>query len=122
MKKEDIYFVRIDEPSELRRTLLESSKTVVRSLQMYEALRVLRVEKVEEIMNLKKRISELDLLISKLKRSLPKSKKPNIDFERKENIRNIRNIRVEPKEEGNELLRLERELREIENKLSNIEK
>jgi len=68
------FFVRIEEPAELRRTLLESSKSAVLALQRFERFKDLRREKAEEIENLKNVVKELVKLNAKFKASLPKTK------------------------------------------------
>ncbi|MBU0461219.1 MAG: hypothetical protein KJ574_01395, partial [Nanoarchaeota archaeon] len=69
---ENIFYVHLSEPVEIRKSILESSRQAVRLLQRYESIIELRVKKTEQINNLRKNFRELTLLINKLKQEMPK--------------------------------------------------
>lgn len=70
-KQEDVFFVGVKEPLEVRRMVLEASKEALQSLQQYEKFKEVRIEKTKEILRLKKILKELDNLMVKLKTELP---------------------------------------------------
>jgi hypothetical protein len=102
--EEDIFYVHIKEPVEIRKTILESSKQTVKLLQRYENIREVRIRKVEQINKLRKNFRELVVIVNKLKQEMPKV--------------NIRIPKVGEKPKSNELYKLEDELKQIEGKLS----
>ena len=75
-KKEpdEVFYVGMKDPIEIRRSLLESSKEMVQYLQRAEKFKAVRTEKAEEIAKLKEIMNDATKLISKLKTSLPKTK------------------------------------------------
>ena len=72
-KEEDVFFVGIDDPVELRRTILESSKDLLQYLQRFEKFKQVRLEKQEELITLKGVTADLKKLMGKLKNTLPKT-------------------------------------------------
>ena len=115
----EVFHVGISNPGDIRRTLLESSKQVIYSLQRFEKVRALRVEKTEAIVKIKSQIAELTQLMLVLKKELPKTK-----------LRASRAPdKIEPLEEptrhklrgAGELDKLEMELREVESKLNRLD-
>ncbi len=72
-KVQDVFYVGINEPSELRKEILESSKVVIEDLKKYEKVRLLRESKNKEVARLKKIIKEIDNSFNKLKLLLPKT-------------------------------------------------
>ena len=72
-EKKDSLFVKIDDPLNLRKKALESSKEVIECLQNYEALKAIRKEKLKNIMKLKTNMNKVSSLISRLRSKLPKT-------------------------------------------------
>lgn len=73
-EKEEVFFVGVQDPLEVRRNLLEASKEMVQFLQQHEKLKTLRNEKQEAIKRLKEDVRQLKLHINKLRHALPKTK------------------------------------------------
>jgi hypothetical protein len=69
--KDDIFYVGIEEPTELRRKILMGSKTLIDSLRRYEAYRELRAEKLAHIVQLKRLMDEIMILNKKLRSLMP---------------------------------------------------
>jgi len=65
------YFVQVENPSEMRRNLLETSRSVIFSLQKFENFKETRSEKQKEMQKLKIVISEISDLMSRLRKMLP---------------------------------------------------
>ncbi|MBD3208938.1 hypothetical protein GF367_00785 [Candidatus Woesearchaeota archaeon] len=65
------YFVKITNPKEFRRDILESSKKVIGCLQANRNVAYVREKKQQLIENLKKQVEELDMLVQKLDGILP---------------------------------------------------
>jgi len=117
------FFVGIDNPIELRRQVLESSKKLVEVLKKYESFKERRAQKLMLVEKLKKNLADLNRLNAKLKVVMPKTNlrvphqllgiaadrpRPNLP-------------RVEEKEEPQgEMERLEMELQNIESKLGKL--
>lgn len=71
---EDVFFVGVKDPVEMRRHVLEIAKGSIQTLQLFEKFRGIRDEKIKYISHLKSDLREISRLISKLKNSLPKAK------------------------------------------------
>jgi len=116
--RDDILFVGITQPIEVRRNLLECSKVMVQGLQRYQRSLALRERKLEQVERLRVNLRELTILVQKLRRLLPKT--------------DLRALKAPPKPpksapseqherpEPTELSRLEDELSEIESKLARL--
>ncbi|MFC1801094.1 hypothetical protein ACFLZB_01410 [Nanoarchaeota archaeon] len=72
--KEDVFYVGVRDPVEIRRNVLECSKEMVQFLQRYESLKAARDEKTQSIHRLREDVKEIKSLMSKLKKALPKTK------------------------------------------------
>lgn len=134
-KKDEIFYVGIRDPIEIRRSLLESSKDMVHSLQRFERFKEVRKEKLESLHELKKTMSIVKKLMGQLKHALPEAsirvelgkekRKVNLKkqtpkkTEKKTNPKKEIVERVSRKEMG-ELEKLESELSAIEGKLSRL--
>lgn len=70
--KDDSIYIGIENPVEVRRALLESSKNLIRILQKSERLRENKKQKQELILQLKGTMREITQLISQLKSQMPK--------------------------------------------------
>ena len=72
-KEEDVFFVGIQDPIELRRSVLESSKDLLHYLSRFERFKNIRNEKAEHIARLKDVTSEIRTMVNKLRIALPKT-------------------------------------------------
>jgi uncharacterized coiled-coil DUF342 family protein len=118
-KKDDLY-VGIRDPVEMRRTLLESSRGILRMLQRFERFKSLRKEKEELFERLKMLGKEIDELDSRLKAALPKRpfkpvKKAAVKEEAPKKAE-----KPKPKKPDTELDKIESSLSEIEEKLKRL--
>ena len=71
---EEVYYVGIREPVELRKEMLLSSRSVIQSLKKYELFKELRKEKLSYTYELRRVMEELAVLNKRLRRYLPASK------------------------------------------------
>lgn len=128
MEKEskDMFFVEVKNPNEVKRSILESMKSIVESLHGFEKFKAIRKDKIDKINKLKKTVKELNKLISNLKsilpesslrvreskvparKAIPKSKSPKEKLQAAENPPTT------------ELEKLESQLSQIEGKLSDL--
>lgn len=67
----DPFYVRINSPNEVRRSLLEGSKSILQSLQLYEDVVDLRRQKRHIQSVLEHELEELSHSVSLLKEQLP---------------------------------------------------
>jgi hypothetical protein len=104
------YFVGIYDPIDVRRNVLESSKEIVKSIQVFERVESIREEKLKTVREMKKIMAELELLVVKLSERLPKAKlrKAIRDFEPHKPIRNY----------ASEFEKLEEQLKLVEKELA----
>jgi len=72
MEKQDLFYVGIQHPVELRKDLLTSSKTLLGGLKRYEDYQELRTKKFETLAELKRVFDELLVLNRKFRSKLPK--------------------------------------------------
>lgn len=125
---EEILFMGIKDPAELRRAVVESSNGIVESLERYERFNSIRARKIAEITRLKSTIREISKLIHRLRSELPKTELPQIKKEKKPKAVKKPRAVIQPKarskpvptKEHTELEKLESELDEIDKKLSGI--
>jgi hypothetical protein len=114
--EEEKYYVNIREPAELRRNLLETSRQVILALQRYENFKLKRAKKHDLIDKLRSNFREINELIAKLKKELPQTKiARKMTFQRE-----AKPAAVSIPKGRKEIADLEKELREIENKLRSL--
>lgn len=130
--KPEVLYMGISNPVDVRRNILECARDMVHFLQMFEKFRIIREEKKEAAVILKKQIKELNTLINKFKAALPKTtvrtgiKKPKIELEEAPVERHEEKAAEKPQEGSSEIPEikmddieaLEAELHEIEDKLN----
>ncbi len=137
IKQEEIFYVGLKQPVELRRNVLESSKDAIQLMQRYEKLRELRKSKEDGMLKLKDDIDNIRKAVRKLKSVLPKAgirakaleglgKKEEVQPEVKVEEEKPKKARVKkekieaPKRELSEIEKLEMELGKIEQKLGKL--
>ncbi len=129
-KEENPIFVGLTNKDELRRGILECSKSILESLKDYERFKVVREEKLKLINQFRSDIREISKSINALRASLPQVKEVDIKRpEVKQVFLNNVSSRSKPKKEERpkvvkvektELDKLESELNEIEEKLNEL--
>ncbi len=67
------FHIGIGESTELRRSVLESLKSTVKSLQRYEQFIQFRKEREEEVLRFRKLLKEIGSLSTKLSSEMPKT-------------------------------------------------
>lgn len=125
MDDDNVFYVGIGEPNELRKDLLGCSKTIISCLKDYENYKDIRAEKDKVAIELKKAISEIIFLNEKLTEFFPKTRLRAMDKEQKEEIEK-RSKRISGNRKrissakDEDIKRLEEELSAIEERLSGI--
>lgn len=130
-KKEqnDDLYIGIKDPVEIRRTLLESSRFILKLLQRNERFKSLRDEKAELFSRLKKITKDLSDLETQLKAKLPKQAlkraiKPKLSTSTVKpsgkKIRSETTEKVVVRKPASALDKLESSLAEIEDKLKDL--
>lgn len=74
MNKDENLFIGITENADIRKNLLEGSKSVVHSLQRFTNLQMIRREKLAAVEHLEGLTHEINYLINQLKKGLPAAK------------------------------------------------
>ncbi|MGB9748447.1 MAG: hypothetical protein ACP5OZ_00115 [Candidatus Woesearchaeota archaeon] len=100
------FFVRIEEPRTLRKELLETSKITINLLKKQENIKKIKIEKRETISRIRKKNSEIKLLLERMEKLMPeismekkiepeyKIAESNIDASKKLELRGMqKNIR-----------------------------
>ena len=137
-EKEEVFYVGVKDPIEIRRSLLESSKEIVQYLQRAERFKATRTEKAEQIAKLKQTMREITSLTRKLKTALPKTQirarlhkheeevlkeeliEKNIEAAKEKD--KVEEEEIKEKPAGmSELEKLETELGEIESRLTKMD-
>lgn len=125
-KKEEGYFVGISDPVKVRKSILESSRSVIQSLHRFERFKSIRQKKIEQVHRLNSVMKEVRSLVGRLKMELPKAplqakKKPvKQEPEIVERKQVVLVKQPQPKIKS-ELERLEEELGKVEKKLADLE-
>ena len=121
-------FIKIDNPSTVRRGLLESAKEIIGTKQLLEEIEKTRKEKNKAVRELKKTVSEINKNFMLLKKEVPKETLDNLGIkleEKKvEEVKPVEKLEVkkeEPKpvEEVKKSI-LEMELDEINSRLNSL--
>jgi len=125
MEKEDIFFVEISNPEDVKRNILESLKDIVESLQRFEKFKETRKDKIDKINKLRKTVKEINKLVPSLKQAFPEAKIRAIRAVSKQPIMKVvkgkKKVSIqETKKPPTELQKLEDELSQIENKLQGL--
>ncbi|HLC66331.1 MAG TPA: hypothetical protein VJK52_01690 [Candidatus Nanoarchaeia archaeon] len=71
MADENLFFMRVDEPVEVRKQILESARISLYSLQRYERFKTVRAQKSAHMMKLRGKIKELNQVFVQLRGMLP---------------------------------------------------
>jgi len=141
---QESFYVGIHEPTDLRREILESSKMMIHTLQSQKKVGSIREEKEKVINDFKRVVREINLIISKVKKRLPRTKlralskeeqlqvyrKANPEVTKgkkekskgKETAKEVPKAKEEPvlKKKENDFDKLQNQLDEIESKLKSI--
>lgn len=131
-KEEEILFVEVREPSEVRRNILESLKNIVETLQRFEKFKHIRKEKIHRISMLSSELKGINKMLSDLKNAIPETKlreikiKSALKEEKEEKPKKKKHSRkhkdAEEKQKPlTEVERLESELGAIEEKLKGLQ-
>ena len=117
------FFVAIKDPSIIRVSLLESTKKVLESMKLFQEMKEIRKHKIEQKTLLRKQIKKISAMLGNIKSALPHVNLPTDIGSVEEKVPNVEKPRAAPVERvkpQSELDRIEKELMDIENKLSNI--
>lgn len=119
MDKQEEFFIRISEPAEIRRNLLQSSKTLLACMQSHEKVKRLRERKMEQLLRLRSIMRETAVLLGKFRGILPKERLTAMVKKYEQHAIGFES--AAPKEpSGTELEALEREIAQIEERLVRI--
>ena len=123
---DDLFYVGIADPVEVRKNLLSCSKKVITALKRYENFYEEREKKIELMIELRKVIKEIMFLNGKLKTTFPKTSLRALGAEKtkfveKGKARSVKRKQVRAVKEEGELYKLEEELASIEEKLGALE-
>ncbi|GAJ07382.1 unnamed protein product, partial [marine sediment metagenome] len=128
--KEDVFYIGVKEPGSVRRAALESSRSVVESLQRYERFKTAREQKAAEIVRLQEDVKEINKLLTGLRSALPKTqlkeiipkkaKKPKANAVKKVEEKPVVKPVVKKLPKPSEVEKLEGELADIERKLGRL--
>jgi len=118
--EDELFFVGIRDPIEMRKELLTSSKNLIDSLKRYEAYRSVKEEKQQHILELKHVFDELLVLNRKLRGKLPRTplKAPTVEREERQRAKTVK-ITTKPAQSKVDVL--EEELARIEERLGGLE-
>ena len=114
------FYVGVKEPVSLRRSLLESSKSVIQGLKDYEKLKSIREERHKKILEFRDKISEVLVLISELKENLPKKELEKRAYAKVETKKTKKGTEKKAKIKIDDIERLEHDLAEIESRLGRM--
>lgn len=126
VKEDDVFFVGIEDPVELRRSILESSKDLLQYLQRFENFKEVRIEKQEQLLKLRDTTDEIAKLVRKLKSALPKThlraKPLKPEAEEKEEIPEQKKIVIKKKAAEKEARKKPFEAKPLEKPMTDLEK
>ncbi|PIZ56006.1 hypothetical protein COY28_01305, partial [Candidatus Woesearchaeota archaeon CG_4_10_14_0_2_um_filter_57_5] len=124
--QEDIYYVGVQQPVELRRTLLEASRITLKTLHSYERFKHIKQRRLELTGQLRSTMKDLGKAIAKLKSvlpSVPETPKPTKQAESLKQVgkgakKGAKATPIPPApKQVTELQKLEREIASIEEQM-----
>ena len=129
-ESEELFFVQVREPTEIRRNILETLKEIVEVLQRFEKFRQMRHEKIERINHLRVLLRQAGKMLGDLRSRMPQTnlratavketpRLPAAHYRKKKKGK-AEAKQETPKKEMTELEKLENELSAIENKLKSL--
>lgn len=131
VKKEQqpgLFFVRVKDPVEVRRNILETLKEIVEVLHRFEKFRQLRHEKIEKISHLRVLLRQSNKMLGELRGKLPQTnlraavsrEAPAHKSHHKRKKSKSTEEKAPQKKEMTEVEKLEAELSAIESKLKSL--
>ena len=128
MSKE--FFRRIENPNEIRKKILESSKETIHTLKSYQKILDIRERKTTTIKQLKIELKEINMLVDKLRDYFPAElvaefketyeKKQKSNKKVSKGKKKSKEKKVKKVVQVSEVTKLESKLSEIENKLKSL--
>ncbi|HII17335.1 TPA: hypothetical protein HA361_05460 [Candidatus Woesearchaeota archaeon] len=119
--QDEVLFVEIDRPVELRKQVLGCLKDILDSMEKFEKFKVSRAKRIEAVESLKRNASEISRLIAKLKSTLPKTQfKAVVPKKKKEKPQKEVPKEKQAPRPKSEIEEIEAELADIEKKLGQI--
>ena len=130
MKKqsEEIFFVQVKAPNEIRRNILEILRDIVEVLKKFEKFKLIKHQKLEKITHLRLLLKQANKMMSDLKLKLPQTslravvtkEAPKLPKKQVHKKGRKKPEEKTQKREPTELERLESELNAIESKLKGL--
>ena len=129
--KKDALFAPLPDSTSVRINLLETRKSILESLKVFSEIKNIRKSKNEEKLKLTKQLSQIALIIGKIKVSLPTINLPSdepksqpqkriVEFSQSKSEKPVQPESIIQKQPTNELDSIEKELAEIESKLNSL--
>lgn len=125
----ELFFVQVKEPNEVRRNILETLKNIVEVLKSFEKFKRIRHQKHEKISHLRVLIKQANKMLGDLRVKLPQTNlravpvKDAAKQQKKEHHKKKKGKSAEekmPKKEMTEVDKLEAQLNAIETKLKSL--
>lgn len=113
--EDSVFYVGVEDPVELRRDILHSSKSLIDGLRRYETYKQIREEKLSATIELKRVFDELLVLNRKLRSKLPK-----IPSEKPQPVEKVMKKAVKKPVKRDHMDLLEEELANIEKRLESL--
>jgi len=119
------FYVSLNDPTPVRRALLESVKQTLESAKVFSELKLIRKEKIAEKKNLRVSIKEINSTINKIKAAIPTvniptEHIPKFTKKKAKKKKVVRVVKSEPVKPHTELQRIEVELADIDKKLAGL--
>ncbi len=115
----EIFYVSINNSKDLRKNILETSKSLIENLHSFEKFRTIRAEKIKAMEELIVLFKEINDISSQVKIEMPKIKLPTLRKFKKEEKKKEVEKKVKH-ESDDELAKLESAIQQIESRLSEI--
>lgn len=120
------FFVSISDPSQIRLFLLETTKKALESMRLFQTIKEIRKQKIQEKTKLRKQVKDITSMIRQVKLVMPHVNLPTEEVKpvvkEKPKVKVVQPVIIEqPKPQPRtEIDRIEDELTEIENKLAGL--
>ncbi len=130
-QSDELFFVQVKDPNEVRKNILETLKDIVEVLKSFEKFKQIRHDKLENINKLRGLLKDANKMLGNLKSKLPQTnlratvvkeapRHPKVPHKKGKKIKIIEAEKAPPKKEITEADKLEAQLSAIEEKLKGL--
>ena len=115
------FFVAVENPTDLRHSLLDNTRKVLQSKKVFHELKIIRQHKIKEKKELRKQIKDITRALSKLRQTIPSITLPKEHLPMKKQPKKAaKKAAPKPQAKKSEMDSIEDSLAAIEKKIASL--